>query len=247
MKYTLSLPILLLFAFSQMNFKQSQKEYQRVQSAYDEKSDFIDKLLANNELKSNSLNLYLRAFKEEKEIEVWAKNNGSEKYEKLITYEICDTSGDIGPKRKQGDRQIPEGMYHIDRFNPVSNYYLSLGINYPNTSDKILGKSGNLGGDIFIHGNCVTIGCLPITDDKIKELYILCIEAKNAGQQNIPVTIFPAKLTDSKIADLKEQYPMQKEDILLWSELKKVYDLFNENRKLPTIAFLDNGRHSVSK
>ncbi len=247
MKYILSLSVIILFAFTQMNFKQSQKEYPRARAAYDDKGDFIEKTLSNKDLKANKLRLYLRAFKEEKEIEVWAKNSTDKKYQKLITYEVCATSGDIGPKRKQGDLQIPEGMYHINRFNPNSNYHLSMGINYPNPSDKILGEKNKLGGDIFIHGNCVTIGCLPITDDKIKELYILCVEAKNSGQNTIPVTIFPSRLTDAKLKSLKEVYKTQKDDVALWKELKMVYDLFNENKELPTIGFLDSGRHTVSK
>lgn len=100
-------------------------------------------------------------------------------------YQICSLSGELGPKRQQGDLQVPEGFYWIDRFNPASNFYLSLGINYPNQFDRILGKSGELGGDIFIHGGCVTIGCIPITDDKIKELYLIAVEAKSNGQDGV--------------------------------------------------------------
>jgi murein L,D-transpeptidase YafK len=109
---------------------------------------------------------------------VGKKNTSDQEFLHIKTYTVCATSGLIGPKRMQGDLQIPEGFYYIDRFNPYSNFYLSLGINYPNTSDRILGDKNNLGGDIFIHGDCVTIGCLPITDSEIKELYIFCVEAK---------------------------------------------------------------------
>ena len=124
---------------------------------------------------------------------------------------------------------------------------MSLGINYPNPSDRILGSKTNLGGDIFIHGNCVTVGCLPITDDKIMELYIFCIEAKNNGQSKIPVTIFPAKLSQQKYSALLSEYPNDKDKKGLWTDLKKGYDLFNETKTLPTIGFLNSGRYSVSK
>src|SRR5690606_11025729 len=100
-----------------------------------------------------------------------------EKFTLVKTYPVCSSSGLPGPKRKKGDRQTPEGFYHIDRFNPQSAFHLSLGINYPNSSDKILGHS-DPGGDIFIHGSCVTIGCVPLTDDLIKEVYVLAVEAK---------------------------------------------------------------------
>lgn len=86
--------------------------------------------------------------------------------------------------------QVPECFYNIEIFNPASSYYLSLGINYPNLSDKIKGEKSKLGGDIFIHGSTVTIGCILITDDKIKEVYIYSIYAKENGQNKIP---FPFK------------------------------------------------------
>ena len=98
----------------------------------------------------DKLRIYLRAFKDEKKIELWAKNFTDSKYKLIKVYKICRTSGDLGPKREQGDRQIPEGFYHINRFNPYSNFLLSLGLNYPNKSDRILGEKGNLGNDIFI-------------------------------------------------------------------------------------------------
>jgi murein L,D-transpeptidase YafK len=161
-------------------------------------------------------------------------------------YKICRTSGDLGPKRKQGDKQIPEGFYHINRFNPYSNFYLSLGLNYPNTSDKILGLKGDLGGDIFIHGSCVTIGCMPITNNRIKELYIFCVEAKNNGQQTIPVTIFPRELTHDNFEELKRKYNNDADKMGLWRDLKKGYELFNETKQLPSIVFLSSGRHTIT-
>ncbi len=189
--------IIFIFSVSVDSFKDDQLRYARVREAYKEKESNMKKLLNDNSINKNELRIYLRAFKEEKKIELWAKNNSDSKYKLVKEYKICKTSGKLGPKRKQGDKQIPEGYYHINRFNPYSNFYLSLGINYPNKSDRILGDKNNLGGDIFIHGSCVTIGCLPITNDKIKELYIICVEAKNSGQKTIPVTIFPAELTES--------------------------------------------------
>lgn len=241
----LSFVVLALLAFSSGSFKDDQKKYPRVRQAYAEKEQAVKDLLKTHEIKINELRVYLRAFKKEKKIELWAKNNSDEAYQFIREYSVCRTSGEIGPKRKKGDLQIPEGFYHIDRFNPSSNFHLSLGINYPNTSDKIMGVKGSLGGDIFIHGACVTIGCLPVTDDQIKELYVFCVEAKDNGQGKIPITIFPSELTTANYNVLKTTYGNDSDKLGLWADLKAGYDLFNENKKVPQINFLNNGRHQL--
>lgn len=235
---------LLLLTAAAFSFKSEQKKYPRVKTAYEEKESFIKRQLHAKGIKfSEPIQIYLRAFKEESLIELWAKNNTTNTFHLVDSFEVCSMSGTIGPKRKQGDRQVPEGFYHIDRFNPASNFHLSLGINYPNASDKIMGKANNnLGGDIFIHGACVSIGCMAITDDQIKELYIYCVEAYNGGQTKIPITIFPARLTTSNYNRLTRRMPEQKE---LWTELQTAYTLFNAQKKLPNISFLEDGSQKV--
>ena len=240
--------ILILSSFiTADSFKDEQKRYSRVRQAYKDKESNVLDLLKENSIENNKLRIYLRAFKQEKKIELWAKNSSDKSYRLIKEYKVCRISGKLGPKREQGDLQIPEGFYHINRFNPHSNFYLSLGLNYPNKSDRILGVKGNLGGDIFIHGSCVTIGCLPITDNRIKELYVFCVEAKNSGQDKIPVTIFPAELTDLKFENLKAKYKSDADKIGLWTDLKKGFDIFNETKQLPSIGFLSSGRHEVEK
>ncbi|MEN8249945.1 MAG: hypothetical protein ABFS32_13510, partial [Bacteroidota bacterium] len=165
--------------FQSSGFKDDQLRYSRVRNAYKQKGTLVDNLLKDKSITTPYI--FLRIFKQEEVIEVWTREKSKEKYSLLKKYDFCSTSGELGPKRQSGDYQIPEGFYYIDRFNPSSNFYLSLGVNYPNASDRILGVKGSLGGDIFIHGDCVTIGCMPITDDKIMELYILAVEAKNNG------------------------------------------------------------------
>lgn len=236
---------IIAVSFKQDSFKTEQLKYPRVRQAYSEKELFIKNRLEDHSIDINKLRIYLRAFKDEKKLELWAKNNTDEIFQHIETYSICSTIGKSGPKRRQGDLQIPEGFYHINIYNPYSNFHLSLGVNYPNKSDRILGKKGNLGGDIFIHGACVTIGCIPITDDKIKELYLYCIEAKNNGQNKIPVTIFPAELSDSNYDKLQKKYSTDNDRLGLWTDLKKGYEVFNETKQLPTISFLESGRHSV--
>lgn len=244
--FLISILFFMLTSFNNSSFKEDQQKYPRVRQAYKDKESDMISLLKEKNIRRENLQLYIRAFKKEKEIELWGKNESDEQFQLIKVYTVCRTSGNLGPKRKQGDRQIPEGFYYIDRFNPSSRFYLSLGINYPNTSDKILGEKGNLGGDIFIHGSCVTIGCLPITDLYIKELYILCVEAFNNGQTKIPVTIFPLRLESNAFNRLTELYKLDSDKTNLWADLKKGYDIFNETRKLPSVTFLKSGRHTLA-
>ena len=169
MKTGVFLFLLMLFSLeihAQNGFKQSQLTYPRVRNAYEEKGDFMVTLLSSFELEPNNIELYLRVFKHEKLFEIWVREAEGNAYIKLKTYDICSSSGVLGPKRKQGDLQIPEGFYHITAYNPWSSFHLSMCINYPNPSDRVLGVKGNLGGNICIHGSCVTIGCIPLTDEK---------------------------------------------------------------------------------
>ena len=229
----------------QSGFKESQLSYPRVREAYRDKGESMDHMLNGRDLDSAKLELYLVAYKQEKLLEVWAKSSNEEGFKNLHTYKVCQTSGVLGPKRKQGDLQIPEGFYHIQAYNPWSSFHLSMCINYPNPSDRILGVQGNLGGDICIHGSCVTIGCLPLTDEVIKELYILCVEAKNSGQEQIPITIYPARMNQENYRQLTERYRDDEDRLNLWRELLTAYTLFQSSRQLPEITFLANGRHSV--
>ena len=228
-----------------VTFKDEQKKYSRVRQAYKDKAEKINTQLKNKSIKIAKLNVYIQIFKTEGVLELWGKNNTDGQFKLIREFDICESSGVIGPKREEGDLQVPEGFYSVNHFNPYSNFYLSLGIDYPNKSDRILGTKGNLGGAIYIDGNCVTIGCVPITDPEIKELYLYCVEAKNNGQNSIPVTIFPTKLSNANFNILKEKYKGDSDKINLWTDLKKGYDGFNKTKKLPQVSFLQNGRHEI--
>ncbi|MCC6768632.1 MAG: L,D-transpeptidase family protein, partial [Bacteroidia bacterium] len=183
-------------------------------------------------------------YKDNDLLDVYAKTKKETSYRKLLSYNICSSSGQPGPKRKQGDGQVPEGFYHIDRFNPKSSFYLSLGLNYPNLSDKRKSKANNPGGDIFIHGACVTIGCLPMTDNYIKELYLLAVYAKNNGQDKIPVYIFPFKMTAQNMTDYFAKYNENKALISFWNNLKVGYDMFMNGQKELNVKVAENGDYT---
>ena len=227
-------------------FKDKQQRYPRVRTAMLEKDSSLRKLFTDRNLVYPPQKLFIRVFKQEKVLEVWTFSASDSKFKKVRDYTICRTSGNLGPKRREGDLQIPEGFYHIDRFNPKSSFYLSLGINYPNRSDQILGKKGNLGGDIFLHGGCATIGCIPITDDYIKEVYWLAVQAKSNGQSKIPVHIFPAKLDNRTMAQLKKSFSDNDILIKFWENLQIGYEWFEKTRSLPAISVNQHGVYQFS-
>jgi murein L,D-transpeptidase YafK len=217
-------------------FRTEQKKNARVKTAYDLQWPSIKKKLNDLGVDTSDFEIFIRGFKEEKELELWVKSEKNASFLLYTTYRICASSGELGPKRCQGDGQVPEGFYQVSVFNPYSNYHLSLGVSYPNSSDKIFACKRDAGGAIMIHGNCVTIGCIPITDDKIRELYVMAVEAKSDGQASIPIHLFPARLTKEKLEDLKKTF-FDKSLHPFWDNLKTGYDDFEKTKlvKTPTV------------
>lgn len=223
------------------SFKDNQLQHNRVRDAYHEKEEIVKQYFTGKGLEMSGFNMFIRVFKKEMKLEVWVREKNKESYGLLHTYDICAMSGKPGPKRKEGDLQVPEGVYYINHFNPLSNFHLSLGLNYPNASDKILSDKLHPGGSIYIHGNCVTIGCIPITDDKIKELYILSVEAKNNGQEKIPAHVFPARLNDTGMQELSIEYANQPSLLPYWQNLKLVYDDFEQTHRIRSVKVNQQG------
>lgn len=241
-----SLIVLFIIMLSQQeSFKQAQLKHSRVKTAYTEKEWVVKKYFTEKKLNYNGYQLFIRGFKQEGKLEAWVKEKGRETFVLLTTYDFCSTSGTLGPKRKEGDLQIPEGIYHLNHFNPLSNFYLSLGVSYPNASDKILSDKKSPGGAIYIHGNCVTIGCIPITDEKIKELYILAVEARNNGQEKIPIHLFPAKLDASSLSALEKNFGAS--HIEFWKNLQTIYNDFESSKTLRAITVNSLGKYQFKK
>lgn len=235
--------IFLLFMFQQASFKETQKKEARVKIAYEHVEDTVKMYFADKKLSMNGFQLFIRAFKKEEQLEVWIKEKNKEQFVLLNTYSFCATSGTLGPKRKEGDLQIPEGVYKINHFNPVSNFYLSLGIDYPNASDLILSDKKKPGSAIYIHGGCATIGCIPITDERIKELYIIAVEAKNAGQTSIPVHIFPSRLEKGVVEQLVNEQKADATTSAFWKNLEHVYSDFQSTKKLRPVKVNTKGEY----
>lgn len=227
---------------SQSSFVEYQKSFARVSKAFYNKEDTLKKQFAAKKLTWPLKQMYIRSFKYNSDLQVWIKNNDADTFTLFKSYRICALAGTMGPKRMEGDYQVPEGFYYINEFNANSQYHLSLGLNYPNPSDKLLADSMRPGSEIYIHGSCVTVGCIPITDPQIEELYILSTYARAAGQEFIPVHIFPIKYKDPRsneyLEKLYDNDPTLKPFAM---NLKKVYDFFEEKRKLPVVAVSTKG------
>jgi len=231
---------LMISSVSSQNFKSNQLKHVRVRKAYTDKEKNLLQRYQKQGFKALSQNVFLRVFKESGELELWAQNKTNKSFILIHTYSICAKSGTLGPKRKMGDMQVPEGFYTLSVFNPTSNFYLSLGVSYPNASDQVLGKKNGLGGDIFIHGDCVTIGCMPLTDEYIKEVYIACVEAKNSGQKNIPIHIFPYRMTDKSHLFYSKSHPNQ---FKFWNNIKDGYEYFEHKKTLPIVSVDKQGKY----
>jgi murein L,D-transpeptidase YafK len=138
----------------------------------------------------------------------------------------------------EGDLQVPEGFYRLDYFNPSSRFYLSMRVNYPNDSDRILGRKGSLGGDIMIHGNCVSIGCLAMSDERIQELWVMA-QSMNGKGRRVPVYIFPSRDLDKLLAD-----PGRSSNHVFWRNLKQGFDLFEKEHRLLKVTVGKDGSYS---
>lgn len=142
------------------------------------------------EIDTANFEIALLAFKDTQKLELYIKSPKTA-YHLIKKYNFTAFSGKIGPKLKNGDKQIPEGIYKMEYLNPNSRYHLSLKVSYPNAFDLEKAKSDNrtdLGGDIMIHGKKVTIGCIPVGDRNIEEIFTLAAKSSN---QKFPIIISP--------------------------------------------------------
>jgi murein L,D-transpeptidase YafK len=224
-------------------FRNFQLSFTRVNNAWMSYNDTLSKLFKSRGLQYPPKDIYIRSFKSSNDMELWARDNDTSEYRLVKNYRICALSGILGPKRYEGDRQVPEGLYFIDDFNPKSDFYLSLLINYPNYSDMVLGNKLKPGGDIYIHGGCVTVGCMPLTDPVIQEIYTLCLNAKLNGQNYIPVHIFPTRFNRVGLNFLGRTFKDDTEKQKFWVNLKNSYDYFETYHKLLPVMYSTDGRY----
>ncbi|GEM_PF-300464 len=168
----------------------------------------------------------LVGLKKERRLELYAgKTRNDLKF--IRHFPILAASGETGPKLRQGDRQVPEGLYRVVSLNPNSKFHLSLRVNYPNSFDLTMGKRdrrSKLGGDIMIHGDCVSEGCLAMGDKAAEELFVL---ASETGLGRMRLILSPI---DFRTEDLPKAVDTKKRP--KWT--KKLYaKITKELEKLP--------------
>jgi murein L,D-transpeptidase YafK len=173
--------------------------------------------------------IFVRIFKEESELELWkARDDG--RFYHFKTYPICNWSGDLGPKLRQGDKQAPEGFYTVseNQLKPDSKFHLAFNLGYPNAYDRSRNRTGQY---LMVHGKCKSAGCYAMTDALAEEIYALARESLRAGQLSFEVHAFPFRMTNEKLARFKRSkwHPF-------WKNLKKGYDYFEVNRVPPSVA-----------
>jgi murein L,D-transpeptidase YafK len=192
-----------------------------------------------NEMREKNMRTHapilIRAFKQESELEVW-KQDSSGKMALLKTFPMCRWSGQLGPKVREGDRQVPEGFYAATpaAMNPNSSFYLSFNVGYPNTFDRQLGRTGS---HIMVHGDCSSMGCFAMTDGQVADIYALTREAFAGGQSQVQVQSFPFRMTPENLAKFRND-----PNIGFWKNLKQGNDVFEVTRQ-PVRTAACNGRY----
>lgn len=241
---TLLVSFLFSVSFAQSKLKTLNMKSEKVQAAYKKHWPDIRKSMRLLDVADQDFDFYIRVFKQEKKLEAWVKNSNSKQYVLLHTYDVCASSGVLGPKRRQGDGQVPEGFYKIQALNPYCNYHLGMLVSYPNSSDMIKKTATDAGGEIMIHGKCCTIGCIPMQDEPAEELYILALEAMNRNRQ-VHCDIFPCHMTPNKMNDLeKNESPG---NAVFWKSIKPGYDFFELNHSLPKISVNKKGEYLINQ
>ncbi|MCC0005722.1 MAG: hypothetical protein H6872_11445 [Methylobacteriaceae bacterium] len=191
---------------------------------------------------------FVRIFKKEGELELWLRKG--ERLALYKTYPICKWSGHLGPKTREGDYQSPEGFYSVSakQLHPKSKYYRAFNVGFPNALDKQLGYTGAA---LMVHGDCQSVGCYAMTDRGIDEIYNFVAAAIGAGQKEVPVHIFPFRMTASKLASetgaglLAFASSGQEQYAPFWRNLKEGYDLFEKTGE-PPAAYACNGRYAFN-
>ena len=177
--------------------------------------------------------VFIRAFKEERQLELFVRNRATGKFGLFRTYPIAAASGTLGPKLVEGDGQVPEGFYFVPpaAMKPDSQFHLSFNLGYPNEYDRAHQRTGSV---IMIHGNHVSIGCLAMTDEKIEEIYTLCAAAFDGGQPSFRVHIFPFRMTAARM--LKAAGNSNEG---FWKNLAQGYDLFEKTQVPPEVSVVN--------
>jgi murein L,D-transpeptidase YafK len=189
--------------------------------------------------------LLLRVFKEERVLEVWAASAPDGPFVHVGDHAVCASSGGPGPKARTGDGQVPEGLYRVTTLNPWSQFHLSMRLDYPNAADRARNPGvpvNALGGEIFVHGNCVTIGCIPIGDEAIEEVYLAALDTRSRGGE-VSVLVLPARPGAARWAALTKG--ASGANAALWRSLAGISERLDASHRLPRVRAAADGTYQV--
>lgn len=175
--------------------------------------------------------VFIRIFKESKELELWVRDEMGGRYTLFRTWSIA-TYGfkGLGPKLKEGDGMAPEGFYHVSsrQMHPASKYHLAFNLGYPNAFDRAHGRTGSA---LMVHGSDISIGCYAMTDPVIEIIYIMAESALKKGQGEFQVQCFPFRMTPERLKDAEKDPNYD-----FWLNLKEGHDIFAKERVPPLVG-----------
>lgn len=182
--------------------------------------------------------VYIQIFKEERTLELYAKLGNN--FRLVGSYRICNFSGGLGPKRREGDFKSPEGFYSVDmrHMKPDSRFYRAINIGYPNAYDEAQGYSGKY---LMIHGECKSIGCYAMTNAYMDEIFTYVQAAFRNGQGNVDISIYPFRMTESNMQRHRSSTYAK-----FWRELQPGYEYFVKNSQPPSIGVV-NGQYVLNR
>jgi len=209
-----------------------------------------------------------RAFKYEKEFEIWVSNKRSDTLRHLATLPICAVDHEPGPKLIQGDGKTPEGFYTCKILYGSSNGFMWMKLNnaeidtygtpgygssfkmcleYPLQIDRNRTRayygSSSPGSAICIHGNCVTAGCISFENRNYLPIFLSARFHDVQTYGSPKIHIYPFRFSDEDIDEMsKSVYSgMPDEDLVsFWKDIKPAYDLFEKDHKAIRVSFTGN-------
>lgn len=227
----------------------------------------LNRLLSDQGFEISPKYYLYRVFKKEKEIEVWAGKSSTDSLKLIQTLRICAMDFEPGPKARQGDGKTPEGFYRLSDLYGSTNWFMwirlntgdidnygevgigssfKLYVNYPNSLDRsrtakyLPGK--NSGGDICVHGNCVSAGCIAFKNRVFLPVYAFFKKHDRSRYGYPQIHVFPYRFEDYDIQKFSEENPDLPAEYLIefWKNLKEGYDKFNSSHRAPKISIANN-------
>jgi murein L,D-transpeptidase YafK len=187
---------------------------------------------------SLGLPVYMRIFKEEKELELWVQKPGELEFILFKIYRIIHAPAGIGPKVRTGDGRGAEGFYYVSgsRLRAETRSQLGFDLGHPNLADRYHQRSGSA----LVQGERLGDGSYSLSNPAIEEIYTIAAAALDEGQSFFRVHSFPFRMDDKRMGSKIAQHPDQD---AFWANLKEGYDFFEVLRFPPNVTVLKDGSY----